>query len=222
MSEPIIVAIDGPSGSGKSSTSRQVAQTLGFEYLDTGATYRALTWALLEAGVDVEDEQAVVEALPDVTIEVGTDPVAPTIFANGKDVSVPIRSEEVTTAVSPVSAVTKVREVLVALQREAISNASQGIVVEGRDIGTVVAPGAPAKVFLVADPLARAARRAAEVGADDAEAMRAALARRDQFDSTRQASPLAKADDAVQIDGTHLSLDEVVAVIVEKVKERLG
>ncbi|MDD9348203.1 (d)CMP kinase [Mumia sp.] len=213
---PVVIALDGPSGSGKSSTARGVATRLGLAYLDTGAMYRALTWAVLQRGADVEDAAAVAAAAADATIVSGTDPQAPTITVDGVDVSGPIRSQEVTDAVSQVSRVPEVRERLVRLQRETIA-ASEGIVLEGRDIGTVVAPDAPLKVFLVADTNARAARRAAEQGQAEAahvEATAASLQRRDAIDSSRTTSPLAKADDAIQLDTTHLTLDEVIDEVV--------
>jgi cytidylate kinase len=219
VSTPRVVAIDGPSGSGKSSTSRAVASRLGLAYLDTGAMYRAMTWALLRDGVDLDDPEAIAAAAESVTLTSGTDPEAPTIHVDEHDVSGPIRSDEVTAAVSPVSAVPRVRELLVDQQREIIGSAD-GMVVEGRDIGSVVAPDAEVKIFLVADPAARAARRAAETGADDTGATEQALARRDRIDSTRAASPLTRVDGAVQIDSTHLTLDEVVASIVEIVRNR--
>ncbi|WP_308291347.1 (d)CMP kinase [Mumia sp. zg.B21] len=213
---PVVIALDGPSGSGKSSTARGVATRLGLAYLDTGAMYRALTWAVLQRGADVEDAAAVAAAAADATIVSGTDPQAPTIAVDGVDVSGPIRSQEVTDAVSQVSRVPEVRERLVRLQRETIA-ASEGIVLEGRDIGTVVAPDAPLKVFLVADTNARAARRAAEQGQAEAahvQATAASLQRRDAIDSSRTTSPLAKADDAIQLDTTHLTLDEVIDEVV--------
>lgn len=209
-----VIAIDGPSGSGKSSTSRGVATKLGYAYLDTGAMFRAMTWAMLQRGVDVNDPAAVAAAAGDVTLVSGTDPQDPTIEADGVDVSEPIRGDEVTAAVSPVATVPEVRRQLVDLQRKLIADAPGGIVVEGRDIGTVVAPDAGLKVYLVADPVARAQRRALELGVEDAEAMQQALARRDAIDSTRKTAPLAQADDAVVVDGTHLSLDEVIDRIV--------
>lgn len=219
MSTPRVVAIDGPSGSGKSSTSRAVATRLGLAYLDTGAMYRAMTWALLRDGVDVADPEAVAAAAATVTLSSGTDPNAPTIHVDGHDVSGPIRTDEVTSAVSPVSAVPRVRELLVGLQREIIAS-GDGMVVEGRDIGSVVAPDAEVKIYLVADPAARAARRAAELGSADAGATEEALARRDRIDSTRAASPLTRVDGAVEIDSTHLTLDQVVESIVEIVRNR--
>ena len=213
MSNPLVVAIDGPSGSGKSSTSRGVAERLKLAYLDTGAMYRAMTWALLRQGVDLGDPDAVAVASEKITLTSGTDPLDPTIHVDGTDVAEPIRSDEVTSAVSLVAAVPRVREMLVDLQRRAIA-ASDGIVVEGRDIGSVVAPDAPAKIYLIADPAARAARRAAENGSTDAAATEAALAVRDQIDSTRAASPLVQSEGAVVVDGTYLTLDEVIETIV--------
>ncbi len=213
MTSPLVVAIDGPSGSGKSSTSRGVADRLGLAYLDTGAMYRAMTWSMLRQGVDLDDAEAIAKAAAGVVLESGTDPLAPTISADGHDVAEPIRSAEVTDAVSLVAAVPQVREQLVDLQRAVIA-ASDGIVVEGRDIGSTVAPDAPVKIYLVADPAARAARRAAETGATDTAATQEALARRDQIDSTRAASPLTQAQGAVVVDGTYLTLDEVIGTIV--------
>ncbi|WP_456697084.1 (d)CMP kinase [Aeromicrobium sp. P5_D10] len=213
MSKPLVVAIDGPSGSGKSSTSRGVATQLGLAYLDTGAMYRAMTWALLERGADLDDAPAMAQAAAQVKLGWTTDAADPAIFADDVDVSEPIRSVQVTSAVSKVAAVAEIRAQLVELQRAAIDG-SDGIVVEGRDIGSVVAPDAQVKIYLVADPAARAERRAAETGDVDTAAMQAALARRDQIDSTRAASPLSMPDDAVLVDGTHLTLDEVIAHIV--------
>jgi len=217
VSNPLVVAIDGPSGSGKSSTSRGVADRLGLAYLDTGAMYRAMTWALLQKGVDLGDPEAVATASESIELTSGTDPLDPTIHVDGTDVAEPIRSDEVTAAVSLVAAVPRVREHLVGLQRRTIA-ASEGIVVEGRDIGSVVAPDAPAKIYLVADAAARAARRAAENGGADAAATEAALAVRDQIDSTRAASPLVQAVGAVVVDGTYLTLDEVIDAIVKIVE----
>ncbi len=210
----LVIAVDGPSGSGKSSTARRVAARLHLRYLDTGAMYRALTWGLLQRGVDVDDPTAVAAAAPEVAIRAGTDPYAPTITADGVDVSGPIRGPAVTSAVSAVSAVPQVRRLLVGLQRSIIGDG--GIVVEGRDIGSVVVPDAGVKVFLVADPAARAARRADELGRSRADmaATRQDMARRDRLDSSRQSSPLTQAVDAVVIDSTDLTLDEVVERVV--------
>ena len=215
----LVVAVDGPSGSGKSSTARGVADRLGLAYLDTGAMYRAITWALLQRGTDLNDPEAIARDAEDVVITSGTDPLAPTIEVDGQDVSGPIRGHDVTSCVSLVAAVPRVRELLVRRQRETVEASPDGIVVEGRDIGSVVLPDAPVKIYLVADPAARAARRAAELGGIDATATEADLARRDEIDSTRAASPLAKAPDAIEIDGTHLTLDQVVDAIIARVDD---
>jgi cytidylate kinase len=212
----LVIAVDGPSGSGKSSTARGVASRLGLRYLDTGAMYRAVTWAMLERGVDVDDQDAVARAAADVRIDVGTDPTHPTIHADGVDVSRPIREQAVTSAVSAVSAVPEVRVLMVARQREAIGEG--GIVIEGRDIGSVVAPDADLKIYLVADSGARAYRRAAEQGlSGEVAATKADLARRDAFDSSRKASPLSQAPDAVVVDSTHLTLEQVIDAIVDMI-----
>ncbi len=217
----IVVAVDGPSGSGKSSVSRGVARRLGLRYLDTGSMYRAMAWWMGQHGVDVHDPAAVAAACSRPHIEAGTDPEAPTISVDGRDVSGPIRTREVTSVVSPVSAVPAVRERLVTLQRAIIGTG--GIVVEGRDIGTVVAPAAAAKIFLTARPEIRATRRAAELSADpavDANVTLTELRSRDAIDTQRAASPLAKADDALEIDASHLSLDAVIDAAVDIVLAR--
>ncbi len=217
----IVVAVDGPSGSGKSSVSRGIARRLGLRYLDTGSMYRAMAWWMAEQGIDVHDTDAVAAACGQPRIEAGTDPEAPTITVDGRDVSAPIRTREVTAVVSPVSAVPAVRSRLVALQREAIG--AGGIVVEGRDIGTVVAPDAAAKIFLTARAEVRAQRRAAELSADpavDANITLTELRNRDTIDTQRAASPLLKAADAVEIDASERSLDEVIAAAVDVVLAR--
>ncbi|WP_224769454.1 (d)CMP kinase [Nocardioides ochotonae] len=217
----IVVAVDGPSGSGKSSTSRAVAARLGLRYLDTGAMFRAMTWAMLRDGVDIHDPVAVSEHALEPHLESGTDPLAPTISVDGTDVAEAIRTEEVTRAVSPVSAVPDVRARLLELQRAAIAealSAGPGIVVEGRDIGSVVAPDAPVKVYLTADPAARAARRAAEEGGSDLAATEQLLLSRDRIDSSRATAPLVRADGAVHIDTTPYTLDEVVDQVVALVR----
>ena len=215
----LVIAVDGPSGSGKSTTARGVAGRLGLRYLDTGAMYRAVTWAMLEHAVDIDDPDAVAAAASGVRLEVGTDPRRPAIWADGVDVAGPIRGPDVTAAVSAVSAVPAVRRQLVALQRELIGDG--GVVVEGRDIGAVVAPDADLKVFLTAESAQRAARRHAETGgaADQVGATEADLARRDTLDSTRAASPLTQAADAVVVDTTELGLEDVIDRIVAMVKE---
>ena len=219
MNESLVVAVDGPSGSGKSSTARGVADRLCLAYLDTGAMYRAMTWALLQAGTDLDDPGAIAAAAQHVRLASGVDPLDPTIHADGVDVAEAIRGEDVTAAVSLVAAVPFVREQLVALQRTSIADNGNRIVVEGRDIGSTVAPQADFKFFLVADPAARAARRAAEHGSQDTTATELALAKRDEIDTNRAASPLAKADDAVLVDSTHMTLEEVIAAIVGMVQK---
>ncbi|MEV4675065.1 MULTISPECIES: (d)CMP kinase [Actinomadura] len=217
---PLVIAMDGPSGSGKSSASKGVARALGLRYLDTGAMYRAMTWWMLDNGVPVEDGAAVAARAHEPEIVSGTDPDAPAIMVDGADVSGPIRTREVTNAVSAVSAVPAVRARLVELQREIIG--AGGIVVEGRDIGTVVAPDAAVKVYLTASEEARAARRAKDLAADPGASVtvtRAEQARRDRLDSTRKASPLTKAAGAHEIDSTELSLAEVIEAVVRLAKE---
>lgn len=208
----LVIAIDGPSGSGKSSTSRGVAARLGLRYLDTGAMYRAVTWWMLDHGVDVSDAAAVAAHAGEPVVESGTDPLAPTISVDGVDVSVEIRGEAVNGAVSPVSAVPEVRARMLELQRAAA--AEGGIVVEGRDIGSVVLPDAAVKVYLTADPEARAARRALEEGGSDVAATQASLLQRDAIDSTRATSPLVMADGAAHLDTTAHALDEVIDQVV--------
>ncbi|MBH5334157.1 (d)CMP kinase [Streptomyces pactum] len=219
----VIVAIDGPAGTGKSSTSKAVAAELGFGYLDTGAQYRAITWWMLNNGIDVTDTAAVADAAAKPVIVSGTDPAAPTITVDGVDVAGPIRGQEVTSRVSAVSAVPEVRTVITELQRSIAASAERGIVVEGRDIGTTVLPDADLKIFLTASAEARAARRSGELGGKDAAdlaATQAALARRDAADSGRKTSPLAKADDAVEVDTTDLTLQQVIECVVTLVQEK--
>ncbi len=201
----LVVAVDGPSGAGKSSASRGAASALGLRYLDTGSMYRALTWWLLDRGADTTDPAAVARLAAEPAIEVGTDPAAPWTRVDGTDVSEAIRTREVTGAVSAVAAVPQVRARLIAMQRQIIASAG-GIVAEGRDIGTVVAPDAQVKVFLTADGAARASRRAAEAS----WSTRADQERRDRMDAAQS----GKAADAVEVDSTGLDLDGVVGVIV--------
>jgi CMP/dCMP kinase len=218
----LVIAVDGPSGSGKSSTARGVAHRLGLRYLDTGAMYRAVTWWMLQHDVAVDDPGAVAAHSDKPQIASGTDPETPTIHVDGTDVGAEIRTQEVTTAVSPVSAVPEVRRRLVDLQRRAVAATNTGIVVEGRDIGTVVCPDAPLKVYLTADPSARAARRHSELSGTPVTVAetQAALARRDEIDSGRAAAPLTKADDAVWLDTTELTLDEAIQAIVDLAEDR--
>ena len=214
----VVVAVDGTSGSGKSSTCRAVAARFGLRYLDTGAMYRAVALWMLRNDVDVTDPSAVAALADRPVLVSGTDPETPTITVDGTDASVEIRSDEVNAAVSPVSAVPEVRRRLLAEQRAIIGDG--GIVVEGRDIASVVWPQAAVKVFLTADPSARAARRAAENGGADVGATEASLLARDTIDSGRAVAPLTMVDGAAHIDSTDLTLDEVVDRIAGLVEER--
>ncbi|MEV0592204.1 (d)CMP kinase [Nonomuraea cavernae] len=216
----LVIAMDGPSGSGKSSASRGVARALGVRYLDTGAMYRAMTWWMLHQGVDLADSDAIAARAVEPEIVSGTDPDGPTIHVDGVDVAGPIRETEVTASVSVVAAVPEVRSRLVALQREIIGDGD--IVVEGRDIGTVVAPDATLKVYLTASAEARARRRHAELAGTTVEAQQAAMARRDTLDSTRRADPLSMAAGAVELDTTALNLEEVIAEVLRLVEARRG
>ena len=212
----LVIAVDGPAGSGKSTAARGVARALGLRYLDTGSTYRALTWWLLAHGQDISDPDAVAASAGRPVIEVGTDPDAPQIRVDGRDVAGPIRTREVSNAVSAVAAVPEVRRHLIAIQRRIIAEAlaaGTGIVAEGRDIGTVVAPDAPVKVFLTATETVRAHRRTADLAADPAATVavtRAEQARRDRSDAPQ----MARATDAVEIDTTALDTGDVIDEIV--------
>jgi len=223
------VAIDGPSGSGKSTVARAVARRLEIRYLDTGAMYRAVTWHALESRTDLDDPVALSEIGVGVSVEISTDPADFWVRVEGRDATGPIRSRPVTNAVSVVSAVPAVRTRLLRLQRELIG--AGGIVVEGRDIGTVVAPDAHVKVFLTASSSARASRRSreldepAESGAAAEAAMtqtRAEIDRRDRLDSARATAPLVKAADAVELDSTSMSADEVVDEVLRMYNEVTG
>jgi cytidylate kinase len=218
------VALDGPSGTGKSSVARAVASRLGAAYLDTGAMYRAATVAVLDAGVDPEDSEAVAAVVAAARIEVGTAADTELVEVDGVDVAVRIRGAEVTRAVSPVSAVPSVRRRLVDQQRALVA-AADAVVVEGRDIGTVVLPDATLKVYLTAAPEARAQRRAAQLGlttrAEVAE-LAADLRRRDEYDSSRADSPLRPAEDAIVVDSTHLDREGVVDRVVELALTTVG
>jgi cytidylate kinase len=214
MPNPLIIAIDGPSGSGKSSVARAVATELGLDYLDTGSMYRAMTWFVQDLGVDVNDAQTVAKSARAEVIEPSIDPSEPGIRVAGRDVSLEIRGPEVTQGVSAVSAVPEVRKLMVNLQREIAANSKTGIVVEGRDICAVVLPEAPVRLFITADPEARANRRAKENGAE-VIATKSDLEKRDLADSTRAVSPLEVAPGARVIDTTYMELSEVIAQVVD-------
>lgn len=208
----MVIAIDGPSGVGKSTVSRAVAASLRLAYLDTGATYRAATLAILDAGVDVNDEAAVLNELEEHIVDYDERG----IILDGESVAFNVRSDAVTANVSVVSAHPLVRAEIVDIQRRWVEHHEGDAVVEGRDIGTVVFPSAPTKVFLTASPEVRAQRRAgdAEAGGRSVSDIAADLAARDEADSTRKASPLRAADDAVVIDTGDLTIDQVVDAII--------
>lgn len=215
----LVIAVDGPSGSGKSSTSRGVADRLGLRYLDTGAMFRAMTWWMLQHRIDLTDPAAMAAVADQPRIESGTDPLAPTITVDGFAVAEAIRGEQVTASVSPVAAVPEVRARLLELQREIIAATDHGIVVEGRDIGSVVWPSAVLKLYLTADPEARAARRALEEGGSDVTSTQESLLARDAIDSARATAPLVMADGALHLDTTYFTLDEVIDQIVALAEE---
>jgi cytidylate kinase len=221
----LIIAIDGPAGTGKSSVSRGLARSLNARYLDTGAMYRIVTLAVVRAGVDLADTLAIEVAAADVPLSVGYDPEEDKAFLDAEDVSREIRDDEVTKAVSAVSAVPAVRARLVGLQRE-LAKGRGSVVVEGRDIGTVVLPDADLKIFLTASAEERARRRNDQnvaAGREDAyEVVLADVKRRDHLDSTREVSPLRAADDAVVVDTSDMSESEVIAQLIELAQQRAG
>lgn len=211
-----MVAVDGPSGSGKSSVSKGVARELGLRYLDTGAQYRAMTWWVLENGIEPADAVAIAAGSERPRVESGTDPGAPTIAVDGRDVAAEIRSARVTAAVSKVAGVTAVRERLIVLQRAIIRAAladGTGIVVEGRDIADVVWPGADCRIYLTASAQARAARRNAELAGVAVHQTWADLVRRDGEDA-KTTRPLDAAPGAVIVDATELTLAQVIDRVV--------
>ena len=217
-----MIAVDGPAGSGKSSAARGVATELGLRYLDTGAMYRALTWWLISQGLDVGDPATVAGHARRPVIEVSTDPARPAVTVDGTDVTGQIRTREVSNAVSAVASVPEVRAHLIAQQQGILARAcaaGEGIVAEGRDIGTVVAPQAAVKVFLTASEEARAARRSADLSADPG-ATPAVTRDEQQRRDTADAPQSVMASDAIKVDSTVLNLDQVVALIVRVAGER--
>lgn len=225
MSAPLTVAVDGPAGTGKSSVSRGLARALDARYLNTGAMYRIVTLAVLRAGLDLDDAAAVAALASSVDLAVGFDPDEDLYFLGGEDVSVEIRGDAVTKAVSAVSAVPAVRTRLVDRQRE-LADGSVAVVVEGRDIGTVVLPDADVKIYLTASAEERARRRddqnVASGLAGDYDAVLADVRRRDHLDSTRAVSPLRAADDAIVVDSSDMSESEVLAYLLDLVQQRAG
>jgi cytidylate kinase len=206
-----VIAIDGPAGSGKSTVARIVAQRLGLDYLDTGAMYRSVAFAALEGGTDPEDAESIARLVEKVTIE-----ISERVMVDGTDATTAIRSPEVTKAVSAVAANPAVRRELVRRQREWAEEHGGGVV-EGRDIGSVVFPEADLKVYLTANDEERARRRATELGAlDQAAAVAADIARRDRYDSTREASPLTVAEGAIVIDTSGRDIDDIVEEVLAK------
>ena len=225
MSASLVIAVDGPAGTGKSSVSRGLARSLDARYLDTGAMYRIVTLAVVRAGVDLTDTPAIESAAADVPLSVGYDPDEDKAYLDAEDVSREIRGDAVTKAVSAVSAVPAVRARLVGLQRE-LASGPGSVVVEGRDVGTVVLPNADLKIFLTASAEVRASRRNQQniaAGRDDEyETVLADVMRRDHLDSTRAVSPLRAADDAVVVDTSDMNESEVIAHLTDLAKQRAG
>jgi len=219
----VVVAVDGPAGTGKSSVSRGLARALHARYLDTGAMYRIVTLAILRAGIDPADKGTVGIAAAEVQLRVGDDPDTDRSYMFGEDVSSEIRGDEVTRAVSAVSSVPAVRTRLVGLQRT-LAQGPGSVVVEGRDIGTVVLPDADVKLFLTASPETRARRRNDQNVAaglpDDYQGVLADVRRRDHLDSTRAVSPLRAASDAVIVDTSAMTESEVIAHLLQLVQQR--
>ncbi len=219
------MAVDGPSGTGKSTVSRRVADRIGAGYLDTGAMYRVATLHVLRNAIDLEDQEAVAAAVRGLPVTVGSEPLAEEVLLAGEDVAAQIRGDAVTAAVSAVSAIPAVRTALVEIQR-ALGTSRERMVVEGRDIGAVVLPDADVKVFLTAGPEARARRRndqnVAAGGADDYASVLESVRRRDHLDSTRAVSPLRPADDARVVDTSDMGFDDVVQLLTGLARESMG
>lgn len=216
-----IIAIDGPAGSGKSTAARKLARMLGLTYLDTGAMYRAATWSAIDAGIPLDDEAALVEHIEALDIELAPDSDSPRVFVNGREVTGEIRSEKISREVHHLAGSAACRRPIVRIQQRIGEHG--GVVAEGRDIGTVVFPDAEVKFFLVADLRERAKRRRdqlAEAGEDASLGdIMAAIQRRDERDSRREASPLKKAEDAIAVDTTRMSKDDTVRTMADIVLE---
>jgi cytidylate kinase len=226
IGRPLVIAVDGPSGSGKSSVSREVARRLGLEYLDTGAMYRAATWSALDAGVDLADLTAVADHVRGLDLEMGTDPEKPGVWVRGRDINAEIRETRISTAVSTVATNLEARAELQQRQRDLIQAAAKGerggCVAEGRDITTVIAPDADVRILLTASEAARLARRALDVhGTDDAAAVAATrdqIVRRDADDSTVSSFQVA-ADGVLHLDSSGLDLEQTVQAVLEAVSQ---
>lgn len=220
----IIIAIDGPAGSGKSTTARLVAQRLGYAYIDTGAMYRALTLKVIESGVDPNDEKGIVKLAENTRIEILYKNGDFKVFLDGEDVTEKIRTPQVTSFVSLVSAHPRVREKMVEKQRELGKNG--GVVMDGRDIGTVVFPKADLKIFMKADVKERAKRRQKEMENQglhiELDELIKDIEERDKLDSTREVAPLKKAEDAIEIDTTNLTIEEQVELVLNKAYELIN
>lgn len=218
----LILAVDGPSGTGKSTTCRALAKRLGAKYVDTGAMYRVATLAVLRAGVDPTDAEAVIEVTRDLPLSTNEDPDSTEVLLAGEDVSAEIRGPEVTRSVSAVSAIPQVRENMVNLQRQLTRRAHRAIV-EGRDIGTAVLVDAPVKAYLTASAQVRAQRRhdqdLAAGRTSDFDTVLADVIRRDELDSSRKASPLRPAQDAVIVDTSEMSIEQVLDHLVQLVRD---
>ena len=219
MTETIVVAVDGPAGSGKSSVSKAAARRLGWAYLDTGAAYRALSWYVVERQVDPTDAAAVIDALPDFDYRIGTDPATTHVYVGDTDVTEAIRTPEVTAVVSAIARVPQVRAFLTGLFRDIIRKTDRdGIVVEGRDITTVVCPDAPVRILLTADEAVRMARRSAELAGHSAAHVGEALRRRDEADA-RVVDFMNAADGVTTVDSTDLDFDQTVDAVIQVVQK---
>jgi cytidylate kinase len=212
-----VVAIDGTSGSGKTTTARRVSELLGWLYLDTGATYRAVAYFVLNRGIDPNDEDRVIQILDELIMEIEKVNGEQRTIVNGEDVSDKLRTDEVNKAVTPISKIREVRKYLVGIQRKIVDD--RNAIVEGRDIGTVVFPDADIKFYMDADIGIRATRRKEQYRTGDLEEVKKDLKRRDLHDSTRQESPLKKAADAYVLDTSSLSIYEQVNIVISKIKK---
>lgn len=222
MTTPLVITIDGPAGAGKSTVAQELAARLGLNYVDSGATYRAAALKVLETGVSPEDEASVAKVVECAEIQFTTDESDSRVSLDGRDVSQAIRTPEVTLAAAKVSRLPEVRKKLIALQRSLVRG--RGVVMEGRDIGTVVFPDAPLKIFLKADVEERARRRLKQDQEDNRgaslEQTAYEIGRRDQLDAERKISPLVPAADAVEIDSTNLNASQVLERILDLVRKR--